>query len=519
MESIEITDSNVLSLLIDKVIYTIILKNYYNNKNKTKNFIYDDEILYIHLGIYYSNLTNEENDIEAIQKHLKEIQDKSYEINDVKNPFDKLIFKFYNEYTIDDTINYLSFDENNNNYLKYFLLGMIIGMNYSGITTFNETNTIITTFTDNLKKYLKIDSSYDYSDESDQIIQQNEFFNLKTTNIKDISKNNTEYSLKLLNINNLLKKILDPYEFNYNFTMDYKKSSITVDEFNKMFYEYISNSENDKISDNYLYYLQLLLLKLRFCESFDNLSKINIDIDDFDKTTSEVITDKTSEDSQNQIINSELDSDQLIDDDYIIQQISEQESEPETDDNLEDNLYDDYFDNEFINFDSDDEPDQHNKPYIPKYNPSPWFNNSEFRYNQIPEINTSINFNASSRRSYKHKPYQFDKNIINLENRKIEHFENIDTSDSSIIDSIEFKETDSDTESICVKPNKKHYKTKEINKTFNEHTINKLLKLCKAYHKDYVSNVNIQYNNKLLFIILLIMIINMMMNIAYFYYK
>ena len=54
MASNKITDSNVLSLLLDKVIYTIILKNYYINQNKIKNFIYDDEILYIHYGIYFS---------------------------------------------------------------------------------------------------------------------------------------------------------------------------------------------------------------------------------------------------------------------------------------------------------------------------------------------------------------------------------------------------------------------------------------------------------------------------------
>ena len=505
MEVNKITDSNVLSLLLDKVIYTIILKNYYNNKNKIKNFIYDDEILYIHFGIYYSNLTNKKNDIKAFQKHLKEIQNKTYEINDVKNPFDKLIFKFYNEYTIDDTIDYLNFDESNINFLRYFLLGMIIGMNYSGITILNETNTIITTFTDNLKKYLNIDSSYDYSEDTNKIIQQNEYFRLKSLN----SNFDTKYSLKLLNINKLLKKILKPFDFNYKFTMDYKKSSITVDEFNKMFFEYISNPQNDKINDNYLHYLQLLLLGLRYCESFDNLSKININVKDTLDTSPEIITDESNETSENQIIDgNELDSDQLIDDDYIIQQISDDENETETED-LEDQPDDDYFDNEFINIDSDDDDDKpgpHIKQYVPRYNPGPRFN-------------PCLNYNSTPRYNYRYNPNQFNRNVIDLANKKIDHFENIDTSDGSNTDLTEFKEVDSDTESICVKSNNKHYKTTKINETFNEHTIDKLLKLCKTYHKDYVSNVNIQNNNKLLVIILIMMIINMMINIAHFYYK
>lgn len=500
----KINDSNVLSLLLDKVIYIIILKNYYNNKNKINNIIYDNDILYIHFGIYYSNLINEENDINAFQYHLKELQNKTYEINDVKNPFDKLIFKFYNEYTIDDTIDYLSFDKNNINFLRYFLLCMIIGMNYYGITTHNETNTIITTFTDNLKKYLKIDSSYDYYDDTNKIIQQNEFFNLKSLN----SKFDTKYSLKLLNINKLLKKILKPFDFNYKFTMDYKKSYITVDEFNKMFYEYISNPQNDKINDNYLHYVQLLLLRLRYCESFDNLSKININVKDSLDTSPEIITDESSETSENQITDgNEFDSDQIIDQNYIIQQISDvDEYETDTED-LEDELDDNYFDNEFINIDSDDnKPGPHIKQYIPRYIPGHKFN-------------TCINYNSTPRYNYKYIPNQFNRNIIDLANKKIDNFENIDTSDGSNTDLTEFKEVYSDTESICVKSNNKHYKTTKINETFNEHTIDKLLKLCKSYHKDYVSNVNIQYNNKLLVIILIMMIINMMINIVHFYYK
>ena len=68
MESNKINDSNVLSLLLDKVIYTIILKNYYINKDKKSNFIYDDDILYIHFGIYFSDLKDDmENNMNLFQ--------------------------------------------------------------------------------------------------------------------------------------------------------------------------------------------------------------------------------------------------------------------------------------------------------------------------------------------------------------------------------------------------------------------------------------------------------------------
>ena len=488
MESNKINDSNVLSLLLDKVIYTIILKNYYINKDKKSNFIYDDDILYIHFGIYFSDLKDDmENNMNLFQQHLTDLNTNNYEIDDVNNPFDKLIYKFYSEYKVDDTIEYLNFNENNINNLKYFLLGMVIGMNYSGITT-KLYNSNINLFLDNLKNYLNIDPSFNVSEDNIKYIQQSKYFNYKSYT--------DNYCLKLLNINKLLKKLLKPFDFNYNFTMDYKQSSISVDEFNKMFFEFISNPENKKINNNYNHYLQLLLYKLKYCSSFEKLNKIYVDVP-------KDISTEISDDSSPQIIDSDdLEFDDLIDDNCMIRQLSDEEDENE--DENEDNYFQEKC--ECSNFDSEDDA-QHIRHYIPSRIPkkyTPMYNpgiKSNIRKCDIKQINN------------RYTP----SNIINLKNKKLYEFQDIDTSEGSNTDSIEFKPVDSDTESICIKP-KKHYKTKEINETFNEYTIDKLLKLCKSYHKDYVNNTNIIYNNRLLFIILILIIINILLNITHFYY-
>ena len=61
-----------------------------------------------------------------------------------------------------------------------------------------------------------------------------------------------------------------------------------------------------------------------------------------------------------------------------------------------------------------------------------------------------------------------------------------------------------------------NFNSNEIEVSLNEYTIDKLMKICKSYHNDYANNIHIKFNNILLSVILILLIINMMFNIAHF---